>query len=700
MNTSAATTVSRSQDRPAPASRWLNRKFLPEVQALRAVAVLLVIVYHLRPSLAPGGFIGVDVFFVISGYLISGHMLREVGRTGRLNLIAFWAGRARRILPASLAVVLVTLAAAYLLLSHIEWERLASQALASVFYVQNWVLAAESVDYLAAETPSTALQHFWSLAVEEQFYLLWPLVVLAAAAASRRGRGVLRRHLPLTLAMFSAITIGSFAFSVAEVGQGDVSAYFSTLTRLWELGVGGILAVIVRYTHRFAAARSLLALFGWALIAAGVFTLDGASPFPGVNALYPVLGTAAVIAAGRTRGSLSLTRIVEWRPVQWIGDISYSLYLWHFPIITFFLAEAQRLPRLRELPVLFALTTLLAVISYYALERPLRSNRWLTLHHGRTLLVALLSMLLVAAATQPLAAAARSESDRFDALEQQILDGGVLGAAAMTSEADRYFESDIPVVVPNPAEAAEDTPPPECLAKQKSPTTKPCHFGDPGGSITVALVGDSQAGAMSGALDRLGREKGWRVVLYSHASCPFSSEKRQLELRGGTRCAEANASTLDALAELRPAAVFTTSFNAPDFVDSGTGHLPGAAGFADMWHKLLDSGTEVIAIRAAPDLGKERPVLSCVAENLEDLSRCDRAREDVLAADPIEAAAGILPQVTFIDLTSRFCGKDDCPLVAGNTLIFRDSVHVTDTFARTLAPYIEAKLPASLQASG
>ncbi|WP_157601862.1 acyltransferase family protein, partial [Promicromonospora kroppenstedtii] len=252
------------------------RTFRPEVQALRALAVLLVIVYHVDPALLPGGYIGVDVFFVISGFLITGHLWREASSTGRVSLRKFWAARARRILPASLVATVGTIGVALVLLPLDLLQLWWRQALASVFYVENWALAADAVDYQAAGNEPTAFQHFWSLGVEEQFYLFWPLLVVLAlglwslrggrrAVGEVRDAGGLRR---LLLVVFGVVVVASLVWSVAEVRADNPVAYYSTLTRVWELGAGGLLALLMRDTERFRALRSTLAVGGVAAVVA------------------------------------------------------------------------------------------------------------------------------------------------------------------------------------------------------------------------------------------------------------------------------------------------------------------------------------------------------------------------------------------------------------------------------------------------
>ncbi|MFF2369863.1 acyltransferase family protein [Agromyces sp. NPDC058110] len=309
----------------------------PEIQALRAVAVAAVVLHHGWPAVAPAGYMGVDVFFVVSGYLITALLLREVHRTGGISLRQFYVRRARRILPAAMAVLLAVSAATLAFAPYRDWAAYFREIVASAFYVENWRLAADSQTPASADLESTPVQHFWSLSVEEQFYLAWPLLILLALWVFHR-RGVpLRRVL---WAVLGSVSVLSFAWSLVLTADDHNLAYFSTLSRAWEFGVGGLLALLTATVPRAAAvhlkvARSWASWAGLALIAVPIVTFHDTEAFPGLWVLLPVVGTLAIIWAGMPDLPWSTARLAGLRPVQWVGDISYSLYLWHWPIFMF-----------------------------------------------------------------------------------------------------------------------------------------------------------------------------------------------------------------------------------------------------------------------------------------------------------------------------------------------------------------------------
>ncbi|MRX44317.1 acyltransferase family protein [Agromyces kandeliae] len=305
----------------------------PEIQALRAIAVCAVVLHHGWPAVAPAGYMGVDVFFVVSGFLITALLLRESARTGRISLRDFYLRRARRILPAAMAVLVAVTVLTYLVVPRVEWRSYFREVIASALYFENWLLAADSQDPARDDLASTPVQHFWSLSVEEQFYLAWPLLIIAAIAFAARRSQDPRRAL---LVVLGAATIASFAWNVVLTVQDHNLAYFSTFTRVWEFGVGGILAILVpEVAPGRARLRAAVGWLGLALIAVPILLFRSPEVFPGVVVLVPVAGALAVIWSGMPAVGWSPARVTGTSAVQWTGDISYSLYLWHWPIFMF-----------------------------------------------------------------------------------------------------------------------------------------------------------------------------------------------------------------------------------------------------------------------------------------------------------------------------------------------------------------------------
>jgi peptidoglycan/LPS O-acetylase OafA/YrhL len=372
----------------------------PEVQALRAVAVTAVVLHHGWPAVAPAGYMGVDVFFVVSGFLITGLLLREVERTGHLSLSGFYLRRARRILPAAMVVLVAVSLLTLALAPYRDWAAYFREIVASAFYVENWRLAIDSQLLAFSTLESTPVQHFWSLSVEEQFYLAWPLLVLLALLFVRWRGGRIGAVLAVVL---GATTAASFVGSLALTAEDHNLAYFSTLGRAWEFGVGGLLALLMASPRfRASAAPSIRAAASWAglaLIVVPIVTFHDSDAFPGLWVLIPVAGTLAVIWAGMPEPRWSAAPLARLRPVQWVGDISYSLYLWHWPIFMF-------TPMLLGMPsppwlmvLLVGLSLAVAAASKRWVEDPFRRRSGAIRAHPRVVLAAFAVTLVGVAAT-------------------------------------------------------------------------------------------------------------------------------------------------------------------------------------------------------------------------------------------------------------------------------------------------------------
>ncbi|WP_448005872.1 acyltransferase family protein [Agromyces bauzanensis] len=342
----------------------------PEIQALRAVAIGCVLLYHFWPAALPAGFVGVDVFFVVSGFLITGLLLRDAERHDRVRLRVFYVRRIRRILPAAMVVLTACAVATLLFVPRAEWSPFLQQILSSALYVENWHLARDSQMPARADLESTPVQHFWSLSVEEQFYLIWPLLIIGALwLATRSGR----RRAQALAAVLVVTTVASFVHGTLLTLQDHNLAYFSTLARGWEFGVGGILALLPALEG--ARLRRTRAAAGWAGLAAIAFAalmFTEGDRFPGTIALLPVLGTAAIIWAGMPRAALSLAPVAALPPVQWFGGISYSLYLWHWPIIMFTPYITGRPSQAPVMVLLLVLSIAVADASKRWIEDPFR----------------------------------------------------------------------------------------------------------------------------------------------------------------------------------------------------------------------------------------------------------------------------------------------------------------------------------------
>lgn len=670
------------------------RVLRPEIQALRAAAVLIVVLYHLWPQILTGGFVGVDVFFVISGFLITGQLLREVDSSGGIRLARFWARRARRLLPAALLVLLVSAIAVLVWVPQIFWAQFFRETVASALYVQNWVLAADSVNYLAANNVASAAQHYWSLSVEEQFYLVWPLLILAAAAIVKFRRGKNKRR--TSAVVLSVVVLASLVYSIVWTAADPAAAYFITPTRAWEFGAGGLLALVpVGFLARGERVKPLMAWLGWALIAFAAVRYSASTPFPGYTALVPVVGTVAVIWAGAPRRWWSPTKLTGLPPVQWLGDVSYSVYLWHWPLIVvapYVLGYTQL--ALVEKTTILALSILLAWLTKIWIEDPARSGQFLIARKAPwTFGVAAAAMLVVIAPSLVGGLIIQAKVDRDNQLRRQLAASPCFGAASLDPAKD-CTKGRFPVLTPDPALAPQDSPgiyftTPSCLASGVE--VRSCEFGNPHSSFRVALIGDSHAAQWEPALRKIAEENGWDLQLYLKTNCAFTDARRS---EAYADCAAWSHQLTRKLAVARPFDLVLTSFFAENLgLEVDTGVLTAAdaeQGFRDVWKPLIDRGTSVVAIHDTPHMLQSTTV--CVAQHGAS-SSCDVPTAKALTRADLqfEATRG-RRGVWGLDMTPFFCNQHVCPAVIGGVALHTDPYHMTKTYSLTLAPYLYDRL--------
>ena len=687
------------------------RKYRGEIQALRTIAVLAVVVYHINPDWLPGGFIGVDVFFVISGYLITAGLLRRVAEHGRISAADFWANRARRILPAATLTIITVTIASLFILPRSQFATLSLQAVASGFYVQNYALAQQSVDYLAADSAPTPFQHFWSLSIEEQFYIFWPMLVVAAWHIAQRIRWASptddirhrRRVRVIATVLFFAVVGGSFAYSVYITAHNPTNAYFYTLSRVWELGVGGLLAVYLGDPVRFPRTRKWLALIGTLTIIACAFVYSGDIPFPGLTALVPVAATAAVITAGHTTGWGSPQRIFELWPVQRIGDWSYSMYLWHFPIIVFFETLAGRKATVLEAVIIVLASILIAGFSFYLFEKPILHSPTMRRSSPLTLAGALIAVTAaVGIGTVPHALVKMDEA-KVAAAEAQVFAPPELNTAGEFGPGFRSLRTTMyepryqnQPLKPGLGSIGENYPTfagcGDVPALGTSSDTRPCVTGDKNGTKTLVVAGDSHAVQWVPAFEEALSREGWKIVVIARENCPLNAELRTFEeRRNGFVCSQAVPDMLGSIEQQEPDAVVITNRRYDDFAG---GQSAAKRGYDAVFKRLTDEldSAKIIALGDSPEAPDGENMADCVAAAGDDTSTCDFPRPgpaEEKSNKPLRAAAEAAGDgVDYADTLDAFCTESTCPAVIGSRAVYRDSNHITVEYSKTLGTYI------------
>ncbi len=666
-----------------------------DIEGMRAIAVGVVLAFHAGLPWFAGGFVGVDVFFVLSGFLITGLLAREVSRSGRVALGRFWARRARRLLPASATVLLFSAVVTYVWLPITQREDFGGDIVSAALYVVNWRLADRSVDYLAEDVGASPVQHYWSLSVEEQFYLVWPVLMLVVAlVAARRWRlGA--------FTLLGIVTATSFVYSVQQSHSNPGTAFFVSTTRIWELGVGALLALsAARFARLPAALRAAAGWLGLAAIAYAVLAYDGSTTWPGAHVLVPVLGAAAVIASGIAATPGSPQHLLSTAPMVWVGGLSYSLYLWHWPIL---IAAQAKYPdlRLRWTVLLMILSVVPAWLCHKYIENPVRfgtpfkpTSRALGL--GAALTAVGVGLGLVLNASVGLGTVVK-EAPKADSI----------GARALTDPANAgTVWSDIKAVDemrPLAVDAPQDRPPqyddePGCQVAVGDPKPKVCTFGDAKAKRTVVLVGDSKIVQWQTALSDLGKKEGWRILQITKSACSFTDANN-----AGTdekTCREWGRAALKKILELHPDLVISGHRRGTALPEgkSGEAALTQDAmvqGTARYWRQITDAGIPLVTLLDNPE-PLTQPVYECVAKHPKDLPRCafDKAKGIARSGAPAQRkAAAEVPGVGVIDLTNVICpDRTRCATVIGNVLVYRQGTHITRTYVDSAEPQLAAEL--------
>jgi peptidoglycan/LPS O-acetylase OafA/YrhL len=676
-----------------------------EIQGLRAVAVLLVVLFHLWPDRLPGGYIGVDVFFVISGYLITSHILREVDRTGSVSLTGFWARRLRRLLPASYVVLVVSAVGVLVFVPRLVWQQFFGEMLAAALYVENWTLAINSVDYLAADNTPSPAQHYWTLSAEEQFYLLWPVLVLLGLWLATRGSARLGNQKAVVFGVLAATTAASLGYSLWVTATDPALAYFVTPARAWEFGAGALLA-FAPAAARLLGARTRAGL-GW-LALVGLLScslvFDEATPMPGTAALWVVAASMTLIWVEAPGVSWASSNLLVLRPARLLGDISYAVYLWHWPLIIL-------LPYVTDHPLtnLDKLSVLLATIGASALtkrwvEDPVRAARRFGL--ARPLVTfayaAAGAVVLTALCVVPRVDVARDAERNRQAAASLVAEAPpCFGAAARDPQATHCPNPALAdVLVPTPAAVEKDFPQYQrCNAPALADPLQPCRFGQRRSDLPhIAVIGDSHARIMMTMVEPTVDAGQITADLFVSGGCPWSTYQPNLKIPEGRTCAdfrERLSIFLDRHAKDYDAVLTTARLTT-----MRGSREERAAGLAEAWNQVTRQGVPVVVLRDNPqdmaDQDPERDPNFCLSEvSLSEANeRCGLDRSEKLDRwyDALSAAARRTPGAELVDLTDFYCDEDKCPVVIGGVNVYYDNNHLTVTYAKTLAPYLYREL--------
>jgi peptidoglycan/LPS O-acetylase OafA/YrhL len=667
---------------PRPAR---GTKFRPEIQGLRSLAVLMVVTYHIWFGRVSGG---VDIFLLISAFLMTLQFVGRFERGSQMALIKHWLHLFRRLLPAAAVVIVTTLAASYFLLPRTRFPDVVAQSWASLFYVENRVLQAEAVDYYAGDHAlASPLQHFWSLSIQGQVFILWPLIFAGAAFLARRYN---LRYRALLSYIFAAIFLASLTFSIYYTATNQSQAYFNTGARLWEFALGTLLALFLPGLSFLS--QSVRVVLGWvgvlAMVSCG-FILDVEGAFPGFVALWPTLAASCVILAGQTNSRWGVDRILSAGPLVRLGDNSYALYLWHWPVLVLALAwSGKEHAGWLSGSLIIAVSLGLAFLTTRFVEKPWRSWAWPEVRRRRAALAVALCLAVVAVPLTGVQLQQHFQAQAVMAESQRNNPGALALVPGFVSAAD----SDAPIL-PLPEQLKNDwsslgnrcsgdlEPEDRSLRSSCSQNTAPDKPAK-----TVLVLGDSHAQQWLAAIDAVGKKNGWRVYSILRAGCRYTIAAQGRSIP----CDTFNAAVTEEVTDNPPDAIITVGTVAA--VSSPAEKLsPGLEATAKFW---TGKHVEMVAIRDNPRFNFN--IAECVANKGIESPDCERAERDVLAAkSPLAPLHGRVPGLSFVDMTDLICDGKTCPGVVGNTFVYKDNNHLTRTYVASMSPVFGQRLAES-----
>lgn len=673
-------------------------EFRPEIEGLRAVAALLVASFHIWADRISGG---VDVFFAISGFLITLTLLRNTQRHGRLRLRTYFSRLALRLLPASLLVLFVTITVVMIIYPAGRRTALFEQWAASAGWVQNWYLAANAVDYLGTDQDRSPFQQFWAMSVQGQFYVLWAIIVVIAALIAARLGAALSRVVIIIVIIASAI---SFVVSIVQTATIQEFAYFSTATRVWEFGAGSLLALTIGRLSR----APWLALLGW--VGLGMVVLTGAlfpvgELFPGYAALWPVVGALFVVIGGQAQSRWSLRRVLGSRPLVRLGGLAFGIYLWHWPLFVFAGVVLERTSfGIFSGGAIIVASVIAAWVTNLIIEQPVQ--RWARSGERSFAgpLAAVLAGVAIASITTGLVMANldRTEQQRQAAELQAALSvgGSCWGAALLDPDRPECADVDgtASSVIVDTSTDYSVIERPECHTGSYGTEFRPCTFGVEGSDTRVALIGNSHAAVWFSPLLAIAESEGWQLDVFYKSACTFSTTVRQTEDPArSASCAEWNRTLMQHLADGEPYDWMLTSANSRSgrFIgpDGETGREFGVEPYREAWAQLTSRGTTVIALRDYPFATAE--AIACAGRATATFELCTTPRSDAEYSPDKEVlmmAAEGAEGVVIADMNDWFCREDQCSAFIGGVQVYRNTTHFTDSYARTLTPYFWREL--------
>jgi peptidoglycan/LPS O-acetylase OafA/YrhL len=668
-----------------------------DVQALRACAIVLVVLNHLWPTRLPGGYIGVDIFFVISGFLITAHIRREIDIRGRIDMPSFWARRAKRLLPASFTVLAFTLLITATCIPLPSRQTAYDQIGSAGTYVLNWLLAASSMNYFAAGTSGTPVTHYWSLSVEEQFYFVWPLLIGFCLVLVGRSNKQARET--ALVSIFGLVGVISLVWAVHNAVAAPTAAYFETGGRAWEFAVGGLLAFAPSAKARNNLCFAATSWAAWAVLIIGALLFNPSSGFPGLAAITPVLATAALIWIGDVEHRTAPTEITSLSAVQFVGGISYSLYLWHWPLILVAPFILNRDLTARDKLVIALVAVSIAALSKRYIEDPVRTSNRPAFSRPRHIFVgaaALMVIVLTVSVASSSELMQRGNIAAQNVYQESQRPGQCFGAQAVLSGAN-CTNSHVLSAADSVLVSANNQLNPVsngniCQAGRGAPGVSTCSFGVAAGTqrLSVALIGDSHAGMWATALNAIAEARGLRVTEYLASACAPTLDPtvEYLDKASAAGCLHWREDAIAQVTNDKSIDVVITSSNSRNDAivtanglrveDTGDGYLAA-------WSDWIAAGKRVVVIDDVPQHPNIVPV--CISRSAMSTDPCTMPAAKWSGPSPLAKAAAQekSSSFTFVEFQSVFCDQV-CHSVIGGIPAYLDSDHLSAAFVQSFVP--------------
>lgn len=649
----------------------IERKFRPEIEGLRAVAALLVAVYHIWMMRVSGG---VDVFFVVSGFLITTSLLSRYARDGYINFFSFIFGLLKRLLPNALLVLTVVLIASYFIMPEYRHAGIIKEIFASIFYFENWQLAISGTDYLNQGNEKSPVQHFWAMSIQGQFYVIWFLVISLAILIHKKFKIEFKKSF---LGILLTLIVISFIFSVYLTGVNQPLAYFDTRTRVWEFGLGGLLLLII---YSIKLPKFLSTIIGWSglviLLSTGLL-LDVENSFPGYIALLPVMAAVFILVAGENTSKLGVEKFLGSKFMVWLGGLSYGLYLWHWPLLSFYyvIFDTTDVSILHGILIIF-ISLVLSYLANRFLENPINQligknnftfKKFLPIILQLGVVIILLGVWFI--------------GSELKSSQQENLAGNSEYPGVLAEEISFSPEGTEPIpALENAKDDRADAYADGCQISPGDSEVKICEYGNTDDyDYTIALVGGSKSTHWLPSLQELGEI--YRILNVTKSGCRFSLDNSESI---ADDCYEWNTKVVDELAEYNPDAVVTLA----DVARPAYEEVP--EGFIEQFEKLNNYDIPILAIRDTPYFSKD--VVECLSQE-NGINDCSIEKSKTISPTPAWEKLSNPPEnVTYVDYTDYICTENTCPPVVGNIVAYLDKSHMTATFNKTFAPIIRKDL--------